>query len=189
MISKEISKSLKDHKITAEQYYILELLSIDADTAIDYVRGRLKSRNNTIQNLYRRGFIEIDEPDTENIGWSSKISISGLGKKAITGSADMNWFGDWYNLWPSGVKSGGYYLKSGEADCRKKMEKFLSKYDYTPEQIMKATSNYLNQMAAKGYEYTKLASYFIDKDGVSTLAGECENLNTSAESQSFIRDV
>ena len=57
------------------------------------------------------------------------------------------------------------------------MTKFVDTYDFTKEEIFKATKNYVDKFAMKGYMYMQQAHYFIDKkDSGSSLAAECEGL-------------
>lgn len=88
-----------------------------------------------------------------------------------------NWISEWYDLWPTGIKSGGYYLRTDKKGVLRKMKTFLVYYpQYSKKIVMEATKNYLNDQSLGGYSYTKLAPYFIEKDGMSVLAGECENI-------------
>lgn len=192
MIHTIIKESLRDNSITAEQFYILDMLQNDKESLYPYLKNQLKFKNNLMQNLYRRGFIEIEKADLDNIGLSNDIKITSKGKSLFVEpvKTDMSWFSKWYDLWPSGVRSGSYYVRSGEADCKKKLTKFVEKHtEFTEDMIMKATNNYLNRMAAKGFAFMQLATNFISKDGVSTLAAECEAIETNSEPQSFTRDV
>lgn len=86
------------------------------------------------------------------------------------------WIEQWLELFPKGVKSGGYYVKSNKEDCLKKMIKFLKIRKYTKKQIFEATQNYIDRKAKENYSYMMKAEYFIEKDGVSTLATEIDNL-------------
>ena len=192
MIYEQIKESLKDNSISAEQFYILDLLNHDKETLYPYLRTQLKFKNVLMRNLYRRQFIDIENVDLDNIGLSNEIKITEKGKSLFREpkKVDISFFPEWYDLWPSGVRSGSYYVRSGEDDCKKKMIKFVEKHpQFTKETIMKATNNYLNRMAAKGFEYMQLATNFINKGGVSTLAAECEAIGTNSEPQSFIKDV
>lgn len=81
------------------------------------------------------------------------------------------------NLWPPGLKSGGYSVRSNLPDIETKLKKFFKKYKYSPEVVLKATEKYLDRMKADGYSFVKLANYFIMKDNTSMLASECETIN------------
>jgi hypothetical protein len=83
----------------------------------------------------------------------------------------------WFDLWPKGVKSGGYYVKTDSNGCKTKLTKFIKRNpQYTKEIIMQATERYLFVKSLDGYDYTTLAPNFIEKNGVSMLAGECEDI-------------
>jgi len=84
---------------------------------------------------------------------------------------------EWRKLFPAGSNNGGYRYRGNKLEVIKKMTKFVSIYNYTREEIFKATQNYIQKFAIKGYMYMQLAHYFIDKQGVgSSLASECEAL-------------
>lgn len=81
------------------------------------------------------------------------------------------------DLFPKGVKSGGYLVRSSEGDIADKLRKFFKKHKYTTEQVLKATKNYVSRKESENYAYMQRATYFIEKDGVSNLAAECDNLS------------
>lgn len=91
------------------------------------------------------------------------------------------WIDSWVNLFPKGVKSGGYYVKSNAQDCLKKMIKFIKVRRYSKEQIFQATKNYVDRKAKENYAYMMRADYFIEKDGVSALATEISSLGEKEE--------
>lgn len=89
-----------------------------------------------------------------------------------------SWIDQWYDLWPTGVKSGNFYVKTSKSGCLKKMIDFVDKYpQYTKGIIIGATKKYLDIMSTKNYSFCKLAPYFIIKDGVSMLEGYCQQLH------------
>lgn len=92
-----------------------------------------------------------------------------------------SWIEQWLGLFPKGVKSGGYYIKSNKEDCLKKMIKFLKVRKYTKKQIFEATKNYVDRKAKENYAYMMKAEYFIEKDGVSSLSTEIENIGEEEE--------
>lgn len=79
-------------------------------------------------------------------------------------------------LFPKGVKSGGYYVSGDRKSCLMKLKRFRKKYDYNENEILQATLNYVQRMSEQGYQYMQLAHFFIEKNGVSNLAAECEQL-------------
>ena len=91
------------------------------------------------------------------------------------------WIQEWCDLFPKGVKSGGYYIRSNKEDCLKKMIKFIKTRKYSKSIIMKATSNYIERKARENYAYMMKAEYFIEKDGMSALATEIANVGEEEE--------
>lgn len=95
-------------------------------------------------------------------------------------------------MFPVGVRSGGYLVRSTRNSCLAKMKAFKRKYpEFDDKIILKSTHEYINRKAREGYAHMKLAPYFIEKDGVSMLAAECEALldNSSVEQDDWGKDV
>ena len=84
------------------------------------------------------------------------------------------------DLFPSGVRSGGYLVKSSEIDIADKLKKFFKKHKYTHEQVIEATKRYIEGKRNANWNYIQQAQYFIEKNGVSNLASECGNLNENS---------
>jgi len=175
-------KKLIDNNMPIEDYLFLYMLYIDERWKLEqYTNNTYNISGKKILDLIDGGFIEKIRKDSFSIGYNN-LRVTDVFKKILIGEEESenveNWINDWYDLWPRGVKSGGYYLKTDKKGSLNKMKRFLVKYpEYTKEDIMLATTNYLTEQSIKGYSYTKLAPYFIDKDGLSVLAGECEILN------------
>jgi hypothetical protein len=94
-----------------------------------------------------------------------------------------DWIDIWYNLFPKGVKSGGYLIRSDKNGCLNKMKKFCKKYpDFTKEIILKATSDYIDYYRMRNWSYISLAHYLINKNDISLLAGQCEMILDKIES-------
>ena len=92
-----------------------------------------------------------------------------------SGSNVEDWIDEWYNLWPKGIKSGGYPVKSGVKGCLVKMKKFIKEYpNYNKDIIMKATNDYISYSRMNNYRFMQLAHYYIYKNSISTLASNCE---------------
>lgn len=122
------------------------------------------------ENLEHNGYIKIIS-DTEFILLEKGIRL--FGKKS---NSLMELAGQIRELFPSGVRSGGYLVRSSEADIADKLRKFFKKHKYTQEEVIAATSKYIDVKRRDGYKYIQRAIYFIEKDGVSTLASECAGL-------------
>lgn len=133
-----------------------------------------------LTHYQEHGYLKIVGDLPEGIEWRKKY-LDLLPTESKQSILVDEWINNWRELWPSGVKSGGYYVKSNKEDLLNKMNKFIKKYKFTKEQIFEATINYLNEQKSKGWGYTKLANYFIDKDNVSILASYCANIGSKVE--------
>lgn len=101
----------------------------------------------------------------------------------VSGESIEDWIDIWYNLFPKGVKSGGYLVRSDKHGCIVKMKKFMKRYpQFTKEIILKATSDYLDYYRMKNWAYVTLAHYFLFKNDTSILAGQCEMILDKIES-------
>ena len=80
------------------------------------------------------------------------------------------------DVYPVGIKSGGYLVKSSEIDIADKLRKFFKKHKYTHEQVLEATKKYVRRKRHENWAYMQRAIYFIEKDGSSNLAAEIDNL-------------
>jgi hypothetical protein len=90
---------------------------------------------------------------------------------------DMLAFVDEYlAMFPQGVRNGGgESLRAHPKDVLKKMRAFFNKYKFERELVKKATQGYLDRQRMTGYQWCSSAHFFISKNGISKLAGECEN--------------
>lgn len=79
------------------------------------------------------------------------------------------------DLWPAGIKSGGYYVKSGISTISGKLRKFLKSFpQYSPEDILNATRRYVEESRRDNYQFMKIAEHFIYKGESSVLETYCE---------------
>lgn len=102
----------------------------------------------------------------------------------------IGWIQEYRDLFPIGVKSGGFPVRGDLKGCTKKMERFLEDYpEYDKEIILKATKSYVDKKRLENYAYMQLAHYFIKKDDISSLAAECENLRESIEHKETILNI
>lgn len=109
---------------------------------------------------------------------------------------ELDWFDEWYSLWPDGIKNVGKLIKQDKELCEKKMKVFIRKYNFGPSDIIKATGEYLNERAADNYAFTMLSSNFIShREKGSLLAERCkalknnkpkEDINNSYKNQDLI---
>lgn len=121
----------------------------------------------------------------KSIGESIKdVSIRDLGLELIGQSKSDNiieFAEKFKELFPKGVKSGGYPVRSSTADIADKLRKFFKKHKYTQEQVLEATKRYVERKGSEGYSFMQTAVYFIEKNGSSNLAAECDSLGDVSE--------
>lgn len=87
-----------------------------------------------------------------------------------------NWIEDWRQLFPN-IKASHGNVRGDRQGCIKKMKSFIKKYpEFTKDIIFKGTLGYIQAKKRDGYQYMKLAHYFIEKDGISDLASYCEQV-------------
>lgn len=123
-----------------------------------------------IKSLIERGWLvkNGEEFSLENLHLTEKFRIFV--------SSVSDWIDEWYDLWPKGMKSGGYYVRTDKQGCQKKLEKFVQRHSYNKDEIIEATKRYITRCLNTG-SMIKLAPNFIEKDGISVLVGECEALS------------
>lgn len=95
-------------------------------------------------------------------------------------------------LYPAGIKSGSFYVKSAQSDVERKLKLFFNRYpEYTATQVKEAVSNYVATSSKQQFRYMKLLGYFIMKDNESMLAGYIDNLSddTVREEKDYKGDV
>ena len=187
-------KKLTELKISIEDFVILYLLAEgERYIAKEYLKAASKDIPYFMLRLLKTGLVEKINESSSIIGVSN-IKPSQAFRELFSNYSSHEdvekWIDEWYELWPVGIKSGGYYLRSDKAGSKRKLKKFLESHPhYTKEVVLEATKNYLNEQSIKGYQYTKLAPYFIGKDGLSVLAGECEHLLETGEVSDGISSI
>ena len=183
-------KKLLNMGLTVEEYYFAYMLYKKERHKLDlYIKNVDLNYIKITDRLIDIGLIEFINYDGESPNYninnlqSTQEFFDLINIRNEPKGADA-WIDEWYALWPTGIKSGGYYLKTDKRGVLRKMRNFLLEYPhYDKEIIIKATESYLMDMSLGGYAFAKLAPYFIYKDGLSVLAGECENLEMKEEMQ------
>jgi hypothetical protein len=140
-----------------------------------------------IKYLEFKGYIKQfgDKPTDITLRKSGESLFSKLTKqkrKTITQEEVDQWFSEWRDIFPNGSNAAGYRYKGSRLEGLRKMTKFVNQYDFTKEEIFKATKHYVNRFAIRGYNYMQQSHYFIDKkDSGSNLASECEAIREQGE--------
>lgn len=136
-----------------------------------------------IYSLEQRGWVKLNL-DENNVLQSIELNQKALNILKKTDLDCESWIEEWRNLFPPKVKSGGYLVRGDKNGVLKKMKNFIKNNpEFTKDIIFKATENYIKSKKKDGYNYMKLAHYFIEKDNVSELASLCEQLINSTNEE------
>lgn len=194
-------EKLLDYSITIEQYLFCQFIYQQQQDLFDIylsLYGKFFTRE-SLDELLELEYLQLIDDSLgyrfSNIQVTVRFIELFIDKpKPIKVDSDKieNWINDWYELFPKGVKSGDYPIRSGLAGCLKKMKKFIKEYpEYSKDVIIKVTKKYVNDMKLKNYAYIKLAHYLIYKDDVSVLASLCEEYNNKSDSSEdkFIKSL
>lgn len=179
-----IAELLKKN-ISADQYIILQCLyNNDSKLLLKYINsfGMFKTRE--FDELKAKGYINIIKEIKDETYTFDSLELTDKFEKEILSKKDeavTSWITEWYDLWPKGITSGGYPLRSDKPACLKKMKNFIINNDYSKDEIFQATINYIEKCKANDYQYTRLAPYFISKEDISLLSRECELLKEKIE--------
>jgi hypothetical protein len=191
----KLTNNLSKYYINYRQFIFLYSLNNNLKQLFDNYNDIDNISRNEILYLEDNDFITINKSDNDLI-YYSKCSITELGKEVlntllISDSDNNNIFvEEWFELWPKGIKSGGYYVKSDKNGCKKNLEKFIKNHpQISKETILKATKKYIDDMKDRNYQYIKLAPYFIYKDNISLLEGYCTNNDIQEENDPFVVKV
>jgi len=159
---------LEKLQISPNQYVILFFL---------FKGWNIKAKKSDVEYLILREFIKDKQITSEGRKIFNKNSRK-FKKEAI-----KDFVKSWIQLFPKGIKTGGYPVKSSFNDALvNKMLNFLESYDYTEEEIIYATKKYISEKEKEGYQAMKLAKYFIEKQGEgSMLADYCQYVQDNKE--------
>lgn len=159
ILAYHIHHQLKDEFNKLMQLYKIDCFNEDMHNLI--IKGYLNGGNpkNTYDINFDKStiigiFIEEEEETGDVLTWSQFV-------KAFR------------DIFPAGIKSGGFYVRSSERDLSIKLKKFVKDYGYSQDTILDATQCYIDESGLKGYAYIKLAVYFILKNNESMLASAC----------------
>lgn len=160
-------KKIASLNLSVEEYIII--YGICTNNLLEVI-SHVKLTSSLLTSLEEKGAISIKNLKTLTFQTSDE-NVEKC-KKLIT-VEELNWIEEWINLWPEGIKSGGYYVRSSKAAILQNMKKFMDQHDYTDRTIIHATTNYLEEMRHKGYSGIQLAHNFIEKNKNSSLEVYC----------------
>lgn len=168
-------KKLINIDLSINQYFICCLIiEKNYDLTKQYIEKFGGFSIKELEILINKGFVQSSNGSYD----LDKLNITTKFEDILFEKEDsIKWIDDWYDLFPKGIKSGNYQVRSDKPNCIKKLKKFLTLYpQFNKDIIMQATKAYINEFSLKGYNYMKLAPYFIEKDGTSVLWGYCNNI-------------
>ena len=174
-------------KITPTQYVLAYYIHNNLKDEFNELRGLYKPDcfNEDIESLVLKGYLNGGNPKNILSIDFDKSTILGIfieeeeqEGEVLTWSQFVKAFRD---IFPKGIKSGGFYVKSSERDLDIKLKKFVKDYKYSQDTILEATQCYVDESALKGYTYIKLANYFILKNNESMLASACEAIEEGGD--------
>ena len=189
---KRVQEVIVDTGLSAEQIYLLLAMDDSVDTFRQYCNNILKDKYSTLFGLLRRGYLTFKEVHQENIynyhnliittkGKDLVIEVNSESKSPKVKNDVVTWIDEYRDLFKPALRSGGRPIRGDRAACIDKMVKFIKTHQYSKEQIIEATTRYMDRKSRENYTYTKCADYFIIKDGLSELSIECENLDIPEE--------
>lgn len=158
-------QELKEYDLTPNQYFLLKCIKAHN---LDYIFWDYSADYEILQT---KGYIPFDK--SKQVVNSDKFNFP-------------NFINEWMSLWPTFELPGGYRVSGNTMEVKKRMKTFFKNHpEYTPEQILSATNNYLSSKKIQNWAYTKKNSKFIyDADG-SMLEQECQAL---VSGNSAVRD-
>jgi hypothetical protein len=174
---------LIEKELTPNQYILAMLIANKDKSAIIelYSMNTEPAKiNSDLFHLYRKGYLENELSIDEVIKLEELTIDLSKFENLEPVSNEKSFIEIWYSIFPVGVKTGGYAVRSGLKVCEKKMSKFMKEYpQFTEDVIIKATHNYINRFKKDGWRFIQTADYFIYKQDStktmkSSLAAECE---------------
>ena len=177
-------KHLKGKKYRPDELLLLSLLEKDNDTLFNelltdsyYVSALIK--------LSIKGVVSTNIPITTKIKMNNVSVVKDMYKLFFSRPTMSSlktkvkgWIQEYRDLYPKGMNPNGYPFKGDKQGCINNMAKFLLNYPEfdNKELILNATKSYLDKKKKDNYDYVSMADRFIWKNGMSTLAGYCEQL-------------
>lgn len=182
---KEIVDLLIKHSLTIQDYLLLRfILESDIDSFTNYKEKfgpfyTLEGVEKLIKDKFLKTKTSSGVLSLGNLAVTSKflINFKNILGNAVKGNTEEveDWFEEWYNLFPRGIKSGGYMVRGDKRGCLNKLKKFTADYpEFNKDIIIEATKEYIEESRKNKYQFMMLAHYFISKNRVSSLAGYCE---------------
>lgn len=186
----EFNNKHPDNAVGIHQFIFLNM-AISEDISEDFIYHFMLTYGDTAYlNFHRKlessGIIKITGEGLKD------VSLRDLGLELVgqSKSDDIVEFATKFReLFPKGIKSGGYPVRSSVTDIADKLRKFFKKHKYTQEQVLEATKKYVERKELDGYSYMQQAHYFIEKNGASNLASEIDSLGDKSDLPKIVSNI
>lgn len=156
--------------LSLHSYVVLSLLSNNLGHILEAQKEEF-DLDNILTDLQVQGYVKIIEDGVE-------LRQKTLDLFKITNVNASDWIDEWRKIFPAGSNTGGFRYRGDKQGCLKKMNKFLKDHRaVSKEEIIIATKKYVERYKLKNFTYMKQAHFFIEKEGLSTLASEIESIN------------
>ena len=170
----KILSFLEKENLTVEELFIVTLCNEDYDNFKNYLAFSLPfNRGAILLELLLSKELLVYDSDVAYVLTTKAKEMLSIKDNMISMDDFVEAF---RNIFPSGVRTAGYLVKGDKNGCKRKLTKFLKENKVTQEEILEATRRYVNRSKLQNYEKLQLAHNFIEKNGISTLAGELEAL-------------
>jgi ribosomal protein S21 len=108
--------------------------------------------------------------------------------KSAVQSTPTGFAKEYRELFPAIRLPSGAYARVSEQDLDDALRKFIKRYKYDKETILKATKIYIESFENNSYNYMKNSYSFISKRGEpSALAAACEAVENGADTPETVR--
>lgn len=177
----ELFNKIQSFRITPNE--CLFLFSMRQKITVKYLEGNeaaslvLKKHIEADEN----GRIKITESGYEIINTLEKYYSSSKRKsdKKVMGNEFESMITKYRELFPKKKLPSGKLARNNVKTLTDNFKWFFSTYDYTWEEIIKATERYIKEYREKDWQYMKTSQYFISKQDkhkvkVSELADYCD---------------
>lgn len=180
--SGEFLQFLIRNSLTARQILLLDFIYNEKiELAMEYINFCEQMETDDFYKLELLGLIKLNNPSKKYYISAYNVtdhflSVAGLKPKTKSVTVD-DWIDEWFDLFPKGIKTGGKYVRTDKLGCTKRMKDFVKMYPhFSKDLIIEATAKYIEDRERNDYNYFMLAPYFIRKDGLSSLASWCEQI-------------
>jgi len=179
-------ETYKDAELRIYEFSILVLIyEENHDFLAEVLNNNFIDFNTCIKYLETKGYVKWHGDKIADISMrkpGETLFKKHLNKKKKPTPNVHLWIDKWREIFPEGVNNLGYRYRGNKAECLIKMIKFVDSNDFSEEEIFKATKNYVDRFAIRGYAYMQQAHYFIHKrETGSALVSECEGLGEQSE--------